>query len=412
MERVVDVVVVGAGHLGLTTALGLARAGVEVEVLDTGADERLPWTAVHHWSVLPGLADLGVLDGLLEAGATTSTWGLRVLATGEHLTYDLGDLGGQVRHPYNLRLEESRLCDTLRAALSRLPSARLTRAREIGSVRQHDDGVTVQVRGDEDDTDAASVDRVVRARWLVAAQGSSSAVRRELGLGFAGTTWTERCVVALVEHDFAAVGYPDTTFQVDGRLGAVVERKDDRLWRYTYQEPLSRPEHAVADRIAGVLRAATGADPRVVDWNSARMHQRSVDSYRSGRVVLVGETAHVTHTMTGHTSISGWVDALTLAPVLAEVVREPAAEAVVTAWADERRRVYLDDVVPDSLSRRNLLTQISDPRRLDIELDQFRRARTDAATRREVLLEGREPEGALFGVPHVPHDHRNDRRHP
>jgi len=378
-----DVVVVGAGHVGLLAAIGLARAGLDVEVIDTVPSQRLPWTAVHHWSVLAGLDELGVLDRVLSEGQPTTAWGLHVLATGERITFDLAELRDSVPHPFNLRLEVSRLCAVLARAFLAHPGATISPRTRVRSLVHHDSGVLLEL-----DDDVGGRGRVVGARWLVAADGVSSVVRRELGLGFEGTTWPERCVTALVEHDFGALGYPDTTFQVDGRLGAVVERATVDRWRYVYEEPLSLPEESIGERLPHVLEQATGSRPRVLDWTSSRMHQRTAPSYRSGRVLLVGEAAHVTHRLVGRAPISGYHDVFSLARVLPGVVRGLADDGVLSRWSDHRRRVFLDEVVPTTASRKNLVTQIRDPRRLQIELDHYRRALSDRAVRRELLLQG------------------------
>lgn len=376
-SRAADVTVVGASTAGLVTALGLARAGVEVVLVDTAPAPRLSWTAVHHWSVLPLLEELGVLDQALVAGEATARWGLHVLASGEQLVFDTRDLGREVRHPFHLRLEPAVLRSLLRSALVALPRASEVTGVRVTGVRQQDGGAEVLLDGGPG---------VVRSRWVVGADGPASAVRREVGLGLEGTTWTERCVVALVEHDFGSTGYPDTTFQVDGRLGALVERVTGTRWRYLFQEPLSRDDDA-APRIQDVLHAVTGAHPAVLDWTSARMHQRSATSYRAGRVLLVGEAAHVTHPMSGHTSLSSWFDAATVAPALTEVL-DGAPDRVLDTWAQRRRRRFLDDAAPLSLGRRHLLAQIRDAARLEVELEGFRRATADPALRREVLLGG------------------------
>ncbi|MFW6868288.1 FAD-dependent oxidoreductase [Nocardioides sp. CPCC 206347] len=366
-SRTTDVAVVGASTAGLATALGLARSGVDVTVLDTVPAPRLPWTAVHHWSVLPVLEGLGVLDDALLAGEATAHWGLHVLATGERHVYDVRELGPEVRLPFNLRLEPAALRGILRAALFALPNVEVIDDVHLETLRQHEETVDLLLDG------GASGPQSLRARWVVGADGPASAVRRHAGLAFEGTTWTERCVVALVRHDFGAMGYSDTTFQIDGHRGAVVERAGHHTWRYLFQESLSHEESAVEQRVVEVLEEVTGTRPEVLEWSAARMHQRSATSYRSGRVVLVGDAAHVTHPMTGHTSLSGWCDAATLAPVLTSALAGDPDDAVAR-WAEQRRRHFLDDAAPASLGRRNLVAQIRDPRRLEIELDAFRRA--------------------------------------
>jgi 3-(3-hydroxy-phenyl)propionate hydroxylase len=372
--RRADVAVVGASTAGLVTALGLARRGLDVVLVDSVPAPRLSWSAIHHWSVLPILDELGVLDTALVAGEATAHWGLRVLATGEQFVFDLRELGPEARHPFNLRLEPHLLRDILREALAAVRGTVALDGCRVLGLRQSHDGVVLDL------TDGTSL----TAAWVVGADGPASAVRRTAGLGFEGTTWTERGVVALVEHDFAALGYPDTTFQIDGHAGAVVERVGQQTWRYLYQESLALPEGQVAQRLAALLHDVTGARPGVLDWTSARMHQRSATSYRAGRVVLIGDAAHVTHPLTGHTSLSGWQDAARLVPVLASVV-DGTPDEQLARWAEERRRHFLDDAAPTSLGRRNLVAQIRDRHRLEVELDAFRRASEDPDLRRELL---------------------------
>lgn len=386
------VTVVGATTAGLVTALGLARRGVEVCVLDTTPQPRLSWSGVHHWSVLPLLEQLGVLDEVLVRGEATARWGLHVLATGERMLYDVRELGPDVTLPFNLRLEPAVLRAILGAALRASPFAEVVEDVRVVGLSQDDTGAELAVHG-------AGAECRLRAHWVVGADGATSVVRRLAGLGFEGTTWTERGVVALVRHDFGALGYPDTTFQVDGSLGAVVERVGHGRWRYLLQESLSHDVDRLDQRLGRILRAVTGAEPEVLDVATSRMHQRSATSYRSERVLLVGDAAHVTHPMSGHTSLTGWSDAITLARALTSELR-PGGTAGgsegLTRWAERRRRHFLDDAAPASLSRRNLIAQIRDPRRLEVELAAFRRAATDPSYRRHVLLGDRDaPTGGM-----------------
>ena len=382
-DQRVDVAVVGGTTAGLAAALGLAHRGLSVALVDSGDDSGVSWTAIHHWSVLPLLDRLGVLDEAMLQGEATARWALRVLATGEQLDFDLRELSAHVRFAFNLRLEPQRLRRILMAALDGSDGSSVIDEGPVTGLSQGRDGVALSLASG----------RTVTAGWVVGADGPGSAIRRLAGLGFEGTTWTERAVVALVEHDFARHGYADTTFQVDGRAGAVVERVDQETWRYVFQESLALDERQISDRIGHLLRESTGELPRVLDWSASRMHQRSATSYRSGRVLLVGEAAHVTHPMTGYSSVSGWYDAATVVSALMAARRGDVQ--AVTAWAEKRRRHFMDDAAPTSLSRRNLVAQIEDPRRLDMELDSFRRATQNLDLRLEMLLaEG----GAGYGA--------------
>lgn len=389
---------VGAGPLGLTTALAVARAGHRVLVVDDGSPPAIPWTEVLHWSVLPVLDSFDLLADVLRHGEVVTRWGLRVLGTGELLAFDVTDLAGHVTHPFQVRLADSTLRELLTTRVRNEASAQALTGRLV-ALTMSDQGVTAEV-------DAGDGGCVVRARFLVADDGPASAVRRESGIAFPGAMRADRTVVALVEHDFGADGYLDTTFQIDGRHGAVVERVSGTLWRYVYEESLDLPEEGVAARLSGTLGAVTSSDPGIRAWTSERTHQRSAATNRAGPVVLLGEAAHATHRLLGHSTISGWSDVQTLVPGLLRALEtpdDPRASADLDRWAAWRRKLYLDHAVPASLGRRHLVTAISSAERLDVELDEFRQALTDPDVRLGVLLQGSElafrtPEPSVVGT--------------
>ncbi|MEV5302785.1 MULTISPECIES: FAD-dependent oxidoreductase [Amycolatopsis methanolica group] len=377
----VQVAVVGADPAGLLIALGLARAGIEVLVLDTGRDDIASANCAHDWSVLPGLDRLGILDDALRSGFADPRWCLFVLRTGERIDFDLGAaLRGVTPFPFTLHLEHSRLCGILEHHLAREATASVERDVRVTGLVQDATGVDLGIG-------TADGARRVRARWVVGADGTSSTVRRLLGLGFPGYTWPERSVVALVEADFAALGYASTTLQVDDRHGAVVQKVNDRRWRYTFAEPLTRHEEGSGVRIPRVLSAVLGEAPfRIVDWHAARMHERSAERYRLGRVLLAGDAAHVTNRMIGHSPTSAFFDAFRLIEALTAVLAERAPESVLDAYAEDRRRMFHQHVSPIGAARKHLVSQISDAERLETELESYRRASVDTDELRDVLL--------------------------
>lgn len=238
---------VGAGATGLLTALGLARAGIDVLVADTGHDSLASTGCAHDWSVLPGLHRMGVLDDALRTGFTSSRWCLHVLRTGERVDLDLGAFAPLTRFPFTVHLDYAALCRLLTRHLTGHRNVDTVGTVRLAGLAQDGDGVDLVL-------DETATTHRVRAHWVVGADGTHSAVRRRVGLGFPGSIWPERGVSALVEADFAALGYAATTLQLDPRYGAVVQRVGDRRWRYTFAEPSALPEDAVAERIPDILR--------------------------------------------------------------------------------------------------------------------------------------------------------------
>src|SRR4051794_33898977 len=196
-----SVIVVGAGVVGLATALDLGRRGWSVTVIerDEGPDPTLR-DHMYNWPVLPGLARLGVLDDAVSAGTVITEWGCSVLATGERITFDYRVLADDVPHAYCVALRHDRMVGLLTERLAQLPDATVRWGTEVTGFDQDESGVTVSAHG----RDGAEQ---LRAAWLVGADGARSTVRRGLGLGLAGLTWPERLVAADVRLDLAALGH-------------------------------------------------------------------------------------------------------------------------------------------------------------------------------------------------------------
>jgi 3-(3-hydroxy-phenyl)propionate hydroxylase/6-hydroxy-3-succinoylpyridine 3-monooxygenase len=373
------VIVVGDGVIGLLTALGLAQRGVGVTFIEL-ASSPVAGGAVYHWSVLPGLSRLGVLAQLVEAGFVSRDWCLKVLATGESILFDVADIAEDPRFPFNLHVEVTEFMSVIRSRLLASGRADLIDASRLDAVSQTAWGVEVRAMTERGP-------RQVNGRWLVAADGVASPVRRSLGLAFPGLTLRQRCVSVVLEHDFAAQGYASTTLQISDRLGAVVQHLGERRWQYTFTESVSLPEAGIEQRVPRILAdVSEGDEPIVVGWFAERMHQRTAERYRHGRIILVGDAAHVANRMIGHYGVSAFFDSYELVPELAAVVLDGVDPAGLDEFAQSRRAIFLDHAAPASADRLHLISQISDPDRLETELSHYRSARFDADARQELRM--------------------------
>ena len=342
-----DVLVVGGGPTGFITALGLARAGAEVLLLE--AEPRIidsPRAAVYHWSVLDGFEALGILDAIEAAGLPKQDYGYRVPTTGERIEFDLKILEGRTAHPFNIHLGQHQLAGIAKAALEPLGNATVRYDTRIDALDQDADGVTVCAGGEE-----------YRARWVVGADGGGSTVRKLLGLDFEGMTWPERFVATNVYFDFQTQGYAQSTLVVDEKHGAVIVKINrEGLWRCTYMEDGALPEDSFMQRLPDAYRAWVPGDDYKVDRAAPyRMHQRSAPTYRRGRVLLVGDAAHVTNPTGGLGLTGGLFDAYALYPALAAVVMEGADDEVLDRYSDMRRRTFLERASPQAVANKRLI---------------------------------------------------------
>jgi 3-(3-hydroxy-phenyl)propionate hydroxylase/6-hydroxy-3-succinoylpyridine 3-monooxygenase len=369
-----DVLIVGAGPVGVLNALGLARTGLSVTLVDAEpAIGEAPRAMVYHWSVLEGIERLGILDAAKQIGFTKQDYAWYVYQTGEKIDLSVGVLEGLVPHPYNLHMGQNRLAGIALDELGKFDNASVRFGTKVTGLAQDDDGVTVTVETAEG-TDE------LRASYLVGADGAGSVVRKALGLGFDGMTWPEVFVATNVRYDFEAHGYARSTLQIDPTYGAIIAKIDTTgLWRVTYAEHPDTPLEQMGDRIPQWYEKLLPGDEgyELDAYRPYRMHQRAASSMRAGRVVLAGDAAHATNPTGGLGLTSGLFDTFVLYDALAAVVKGTADDSVLDRYSAERRRTFLEIASPRASFNKKLLYHTSDPVVLEAELSKLRAMAAD-----------------------------------
>jgi 3-(3-hydroxy-phenyl)propionate hydroxylase/6-hydroxy-3-succinoylpyridine 3-monooxygenase len=376
------VIVVGGGPVGLVTALGLARRGIAVTVLEREQGlSRSPRAMVYHNGVLPGLAELGVLDDVEAAGFRATGLAFWDYANKEAIRLDLRHFEGHEPFAYNVHLGQDRLADVA-----------------LDHLRGHEDAQVLfgaLVTGYVEDEDGVAVSAFVgghlttfRADYVVATDGASSALRTQAGLGFEGMTWPERFVTANVRFDFASLGYEDSNLVVDPVMGGVIARIDnEHLWRITYAEDSTLPFETIPARIAEYFARLlpAGADYELVQYSPYTMHQRAARSFRLGRLLLAGDAAHVTSPIGGLGLTGGLFDSYVLTEALAAVLAGKVPDAVLDDYSTRRRQAFLEYASPRASEFKTLVFNSTDRAALDETLGMMRAAASDPEIARLAL---------------------------
>src|SRR5690606_13536262 len=197
-----QVVIVGAGPVGLLTALGLARQGVEVTVLDNEPEVvRSPRAAVYFHTTISILKKLGLADEAHAIGLSSTEFRMHWLETGEVMSSDMRDaLEPGQEFDHNLHFGQHILAELVMQHLARLPNTRVLWSHNVTALDQDADKVrlTVETPGGE---------KTFEADWVIGTDGARSTMRGLLGLEFEGITWPDRFVATNIEYPFRDFGF-------------------------------------------------------------------------------------------------------------------------------------------------------------------------------------------------------------
>lgn len=355
MEHLGEVIVVGAGPVGFLTALGLARKGIRVTLLESEAGiGDAPRAAIYFPTTVEILDRLDVLEDAEAIGLASTRFALHVPETGEIIRSDLRNtLPPGTKYDHNLHFGQHILAGLVSQHLARLPNAQVLWSHKVVSLSQNTRGVTLGVETPEGP-------RELKADWVVGTDGARSSVRRLLGLQFEGFTWPDRFVATNVEFDFEKYGFEPANMIADPVNWAVVARLGrENLWRVTYGEDAELPEDSVFARIPEHYAAILPApDPyRIAAWSPYRVQERAATSFRAGRALLAGDAAHACNPCGGMGLTTGVIDADALIAVLSAVIEGRASESVLDFYADERKRVFLEVTSPLATNFKRMMSE-------------------------------------------------------
>ena len=354
-QEEIPVLIVGGSLIGLSSAMLLGHHGVP-----SLAVERHAGTAIHpragHFQLrtLEVLRQVGLENEVRDASLLTyhPTGGINAvesLAGREIATYvkELNEGVEGFSPTVRMFVNQDVLEPIIRRRALEL-GATVSNRTEVVDLEQDDSGVTVTLR----DLDIAD-ERVVRARYVIAADGNRSPMRARLGIGMEGYGELSRSITIYFKADCAQL--------LQGRNQGVIYVHNPALRGFfrldrtggtgflvinTVGEDVTRPEAVnVSDRLTDerareLLRAAIGTDDipiEVLDVAHWRAESNVATTMRAGRVFLAGDAAHVVPPNGGYGGNTGVQDALNLAWKLAAVIKGEAGEALLDTYDAERR---------------------------------------------------------------------------
>jgi 2-polyprenyl-6-methoxyphenol hydroxylase-like FAD-dependent oxidoreductase len=332
----VDVLISGAGPVGLTMANELVRHGISVRIVDKSAERTDKSKALVLWSRTLELFDhAGYVDPFLAAGmqahGAQMSNGKDVIAR-----ISLDDIDSP--YPYALMIPQS---DTERVLEERLAKqgVKVERTVALESFKEQGNGVEAVLRK------ASGESETLTADWLIGCDGAHSIVRHGLGLTFDGTTQPSDWYLA--DGHFTGLDPGDLLhifWHKDGIL-AFFPITEGR-WRVIADlGPAEESGHHADPTLQEIqslitLRATDGIVIKDAYWLAAfRINERKVSQYDRGRAFLAGDAAHIHSPAGGQGMNTGMQDAFNLAWKLSLVIGGVCKPSLLDSYSVERSAV-------------------------------------------------------------------------
>lgn len=328
------VVVIGAGPIGLATAIDLAQQGVPVIVVDDDETVSVGSRGLCYAKrTLEILDRLGCGEPVVKKGVS---WHVGRVFFGSSEVYNFELLPEpHYKRPAMVNLQQYYLEQYLVERAQQLTNLDLRWQSKVTGIESRDDQVTLQI-------ETAEGSYALEADWVIACDGARSPVRRMLGLDIEGKIFKDRFLIAdvVMNADFPAERWFWFTPPFHSGQSVLLHREADNVWRIDFQlgwdadpEEEKKPENVIPR-----IRAMLGPDvPFELEWVSVYTFQcRRMPNFRHGRVLFAGDSAHQVSPFGARGANSGIQDADNLAWKLKLVLDGRAPERLLDSYCHER----------------------------------------------------------------------------
>jgi 3-(3-hydroxy-phenyl)propionate hydroxylase len=383
------VLIAGGGPVGLLCAWLLGRRGLRVRLFDNNPGPQAdPRAATTHPATLELLAEDGLAEDMARVGLVAPIFQFWDRPSGQLVAqFDHALLKNDTRYPYVVQCEQFKTAKLLFDRLRKLPNVEVLFGHEVTEVAQTNGAIAVDVRGPQGTKSHTG-------SYLIGADGGRSIVRKQCGIPFEGFTWPERFIVLTTPYDFEAErGYCYRSYFADPGAWCncfkVSADGPPGLWRTVFPAGADEAEADIMSD-AGVQARVQSFFPsprpyEIVHRNLYVTHQRVAETFRKGRVLLAGDSAHVNNPIGGMGLNGGIQDAANLCEKLAQVILERAPDNILDLYSRQRRAVAVEFVQEQSIANKKRL-EAREPEARARNLGELRDIAADPARASQFLL--------------------------
>ena len=385
MTNKTQIIIAGAGPVGCVVGLILARAGISVTILETEND-LIPElrASTFHPPTLDMLDDLGVTPKLIDQGLITPKIQYRDLEDGLVAEFDHALIDDRTKHPYRLQCEQFKLTRIIAEMLKEFPHAEISFDSKFVDASQTDNAVRVFY-----ETPAGS--EQVTCDYLIGADGSRSEVRKSQKIEFQGFTYPEQFVTVSVPEDVDKIvpGMGHVCYIAHPTQWCALIHAPD-YWRFLFPIPMeTTKEEAFDDEfLEGRLQHLAPHQERyAIQLRTLYgVNQRVAETYRLGRILLAGDSAHVNNPLGGMGMNGGIHDGVNLADKLVRMYEGDETEELLNLYDRQRRPIAIEYVQAQTMRNKKNLEE-TDPNVRRQRQDELRDVANNVEKSRELLLQ-------------------------